>query len=449
MAQTNNSNSSDVVATEIGVVLLLQVPRTNDKKELAAEQMFASLYGLLIIPPQGRFKPATRERLSFEIAVIHKRIGFYVWIPTYLKDYVEEQIYAQYPTVQISEVPDYTMNPDAGFETILSTELKLHGPDVLPIKTFQSFEVDPLAAITATLAKFDETEEAWLQVVMRPAPSNWHRKSEKYIAKVRGGGNKTSMTGLMSALWAPPETKTEAAKPTEYEQVRAKGAEEKSQKLAFEANVRILYRGNVPLQQARLRMQSIIASYKQFNTTYLNGFEQKRITEGAAIPSLYRARLFDKSGFIFNIEEVATLYHLPHTTVETPYILWASSQTAEPPARNTVAMSALWLLPTSGAITPCSVSAELTAGGISTLLGKPVWVNPVCWNFSQFPIFIARMDLPSLIRMVTMLRTYSAASRPIVPATLFTLIRLIPISLWRSTQWKLMIRSFGRTLPQN
>jgi hypothetical protein len=332
MAQTNNSNSSDVVATEIGVVLLLQVPRTNDKKELAAEQMFASLYGLLIIPPQGRFKPATRERLSFEIAVIHKRIGFYVWIPTYLKDYVEEQIYAQYPTVQISEVPDYTMNPDAGFETILSTELKLHGPDVLPIKTFQSFEVDPLAAITATLAKFDETEEAWLQVVMRPAPSNWHRKSEKYIAKVRGGGNKTSMTGLMSALWAPPETKTEAAKPTEYEQVRAKGAEEKSQKLAFEANVRILYRGNVPLQQARLRMQSIIASYKQFNTTYLNGFEQKRITEGAAIPSLYRARLFDKSGFIFNIEEVATLYHLPHTTVETPYILWASSQTAEPPA---------------------------------------------------------------------------------------------------------------------
>jgi hypothetical protein len=35
---------------------------------------------------------------------------------------------------------------------------------------------------------------------------------------------------------------------------------------------------------------------------------------------------------LLNIEEVATLYHLPHTNVETPYILWALSQTAEPPA---------------------------------------------------------------------------------------------------------------------
>src|SRR3954463_12220783 len=82
------------------VVLLLQVPRTNDKKELAAEQMFASLYGLLTIPAKGLFKTTLRERLSFEIAVIGKRIGFYVWVPEYLKSFVEEQIYAQYPSVQ-------------------------------------------------------------------------------------------------------------------------------------------------------------------------------------------------------------------------------------------------------------------------------------------------------------------------------------------------------------
>ena len=92
-----------------GVVLLLQVPRTNDKKELAAEQMFASLYGLLTIPTQKLLSPVKRERLSFEIAALEKRIGFYVWVPNYLKGYVEEQIYAQYPMVQISEVPDYAM----------------------------------------------------------------------------------------------------------------------------------------------------------------------------------------------------------------------------------------------------------------------------------------------------------------------------------------------------
>jgi hypothetical protein len=331
MAHMTTGQKEAPIAVEKGVVLLLQVPRTNDKKELAAEQMFASLFGLLTIPAKGLFNATIRERISFEIAVINKRIGFYVWVPDYLKVFVEEQIYAQYPTVQISEVPDYTLSNDETFETTLLTELKLHGPEVLPIKTFQSFEVDPLASITATLAKFEEDEEAWIQLLVKPAAANWHKQSEKYIAKVHGG-SKSSMTGLMSALWTPPETKTETAKPAEYEQVRAKGAEEKSQKLAFETSVRIAYRGNVPTPQARLRMQSIIASYKQFNTTYLNGFEQRKIALDPRMLAQYRTRTFNKRGFIFNIEEVATLYHLPHTTVETPYILWASSQTAEPPA---------------------------------------------------------------------------------------------------------------------
>src|SRR6185312_8918885 len=160
----------------------------------------------------------------------------------------------------------------------------------------------------ATLAKFEADEEAWVQLLIRPAASNWHKRSERYIAKVHGGGSKSTMTGLVGALWAPPEVKTESAKPAEYEQVRAKGAEEKSQKLAFETSVRIAYRGNVPSQQARLRMQSIVASYKQFNSTYLNGFEPRKITTDPKLLAQVRARTFNKRGFIFNIEEVATLY---------------------------------------------------------------------------------------------------------------------------------------------
>ena len=164
MARSTSATTKPQEASDRGVVLLLQVPRTNDKKELAAEQMFASLYGLLTIPAHGLFATTIRERISFEIAVIGRRIGFYVWVPTYLKGYVEEQMYAQYPSVQISEVDDYAMTADGSFKSVLATEMKLAGPEVLPIKTFQSFEVDPLAAITATLAKFDADEEAWVQL---------------------------------------------------------------------------------------------------------------------------------------------------------------------------------------------------------------------------------------------------------------------------------------------
>jgi len=362
MAKSPNP-SDDSVRDDNGVVLLLQVPRTNEKKELAAEQMFASLHGLLTIPQPGLLKSALRERLSFEIAVRSKRIGFYVWVPNYLKSYVEEQIYAQYPTVHISEVEDYAAyDPERKFSAQLVTELKFVGHSALPIKTFQSFEVDPLAAITATLAKFTEQEEAWLQLLIRPAASNWHRSSERYVASIKGGSG-TSTKGLMSLLWKPPEVKTEAAKLSDYQTTRASAAEEKTQKLAFETQLRVVYQGNTSEQQAKLQMQSIIASYKQFNSTYLNGFEAKRVTDDPFLVAHYRSRAFNRAGFICNIEEVATLYHLPHTNVETPYILWATTQTAEPPANVPVI--------TSEAGDTLSPIAATNFRGHNTMFGLP------------------------------------------------------------------------------
>ncbi len=93
----------------------------------------------------------------------------------------------------------------------------------------------------------------------------------------------------------------------------------------------MVYAGNTSEPEARMRLQSIIASYKQFNTTYLNGFAGRFIDSKPTHIAAYTQRKLDKS-FICNIEEVASLYHLPHTNVETPNILWANATTAEPPA---------------------------------------------------------------------------------------------------------------------
>ena len=362
MQITRNKNPKES-PEDAGVVLLLQVPRANEKKELAAEQMFASLHGLLTMPSQSLLGGAKRERVSFEIAVRQKRIGFYVWVPNYLKSYVEEQIYAQYPTVHISEVEDYALyREEEHYPTQLVTELKFVGHNALPIKTFQSFEVDPLAAITATLAKFADDEEAWLQLLVRPAPNNWHKQSEHYIASIKGQGG-LSTKGLLGALWAPPEAKVEAPKLTDAETTRASAAQEKSQKLAFETQLRIVYRGNTHKQQAQLQMQSIIASYKQFNSTYLNGFEAKRVADDPFLVAHFRSRAFNRSGFICNIEEIATLYHLPHTNVETPFILWATSQTAEPPANLPIVTAE-----TQGELSPV---AATNFRGHNTMFGMP------------------------------------------------------------------------------
>ena len=321
------------ITGEPGTVLLLQVPRTNDKKELAAEQMLASLHGLLHGNRHSLFgSQATRERISFEIAVKNRRIGFYVWVPAELKSFVEEQIYAQYPTVHISEVEDYTMSEHTQPVSQLSAEILLTAPNPLPIKTFPSFEVDPLASITATLAQFSEDEEAWIQVVIRPAMDGWHKKSERYAAKVRGSG--ITMPGLATALWTPPEGGSGSGTPkvSESQSIRARAAEEKSQKLAYELSIRVVYMGQTSPTQARMRLQAITASFKQFNTTYLNGFMQKILGSDQKYVETYRQRLVGRNYLICNIEEVASLYHLPHTNVETPNILWSNAKTAEPPA---------------------------------------------------------------------------------------------------------------------
>ncbi len=315
---------------EGGSVLLLQVPRTNEKKELAAEQLFASLHGLLLTAEKRQFRSIVRDEVSFEIAVQQKRIGFYVWVPDHLKSFVQEQIYAQYPSVYISEIPDYTLDNSQTYSTQLAAELHLSAHEALPIKTFPSFEVDPLAAITAALAQFDDTEEAWLQVVLRPAKDNWYKKSEQYAGKMRT--SKTSHRGTLGVLWTPPVDSSSVPKLAEHESAQASAAEEKSHKMAYEVALRIIYRGNSSPGQAKMRVQAIAASFKQFNTTYLNGFTYKFLGDDQKFVDRFRERKFIHQGFVCNIEEIASLYHLPHTNVETPNILWASAITAEPPA---------------------------------------------------------------------------------------------------------------------
>jgi hypothetical protein len=316
----------NIDSEEKGSVLLLQVPRTNDKKELAAEQLFASLHGLLQ-STESTFKSSHNEKVSFEIAVKNKRIGFYVWVPDHLKSFVQDQVYAQYPSVQISEVPDYTQS-DEQAQSQLVAELKLTANEALPIKTFPSFEVDPLAAITAALAQFDDDEEAWLQFILGPAPEQWYKKSERYAQGLRGQTSRSLLTTVLA-----PESKPAAApKLAEYQSTQASAAEEKSHKLAYELTLRVVYRGKTAMPQARMRLQAITASFKQFNTTYLNGFVPKYLGSTDSLVGQYRLRSFSRNSFVLNIEEIASLYHLPHTNVETPNILWASAKTAEPPA---------------------------------------------------------------------------------------------------------------------
>lgn len=337
----NNRRIKEIEAVESSL-LVIEIPKANDKSELAAEQLFASLHGILRDRRELQKSGGIQEHLSFEVASVRGQIRFYAWVPKTLQSFVEGQIYSQYPSVQIHEADEDYVAHERHHSVVHTAEIELTDTQYLPIKTFQSFEVDPLAGITGTLAKLENTEEElWVQVLARPIPDSWHKESDKWIAAVKSGRlnplsgfNASWLSSMFAALWKPPELSDGDGGPeiSERNKTRIAEAEKKAAKLGYQVKIRLAYLGE-STANARLRMQAIVGTFKQYNSTNLNGFKMKNASFEKESLGAYRNRLFTDNGFILNIEELASVFHLPHTNVETPNIVWASTKTAEPPAK--------------------------------------------------------------------------------------------------------------------
>jgi len=339
-----NYKKIDEVNTPFESVLLaLEIPRTNDKSELAAEQLFASLHGILRDKNELKFNKGIQEHISFEIASVNGQIRFYVWVPKTLRSFVEGQIYSQYPTVQIHEAEEDYVTHESNHQVIYSSEMDLTDSEMLPIKTFQNFEVDPLAGITGALAKLESTgQEIWIQILARPIADDWHKESDNWIKAIKNGGSSSSfgsgiswLGDLIKAFWQPPEQGigiSPVREISDRDRTRIAEAEKKATKLGYRVKIRIAYLGTNNTE-AQLRMQAIVGTFKQFNSTNLNGFKMSNATFSKDKINSYRNRSFNDRGFILNIEELASVFHLPHTNVETPNVVWASSKNAEPPSK--------------------------------------------------------------------------------------------------------------------
>ncbi len=326
------------------VLLMMEIPKDNDKKELAAEQLFASLHGILRDANELKNSGGVQEHLSFEIASSGNQIRFFVWVPKVLQSFVEGQIYSQYPSVQIYRMKEDYVDRRAKYPVAYSAEVALTENEALPIKTFESFEVDPLAGITGTLAKLNPNggEELWIQILTRPVADSWHQKTDAWVKSVKAGKTWDFFhldwqwfAQIIAALWRPPEGGSEQpikVELSERDKTRVAKAEEKATKLGYEVKIRLAYVGQDEVN-AKLNMQALVGTFKQFNSTNLNGFKMLGGTFEKAALDAYKERQFTDNGFILNISELASVYHLPHTNVETPNIVWASSKTAEPPAK--------------------------------------------------------------------------------------------------------------------
>jgi hypothetical protein len=299
------------------VVLRITTPHDNDKTPQAAEQLYASLYGML----RGRSK--SLHHFSLEIVAGSYGIYFLAVINKRYQQFLENQIYAQYPDAQIKQIQDYTGGLMSSGKKMAAIELGLAKDFYLPIKTFKSFEVDPLASITSAISKLEGDQEVFIQYVVRPIDNSWQEAGRRKINSRKG---KEDSEGKKVTL--------EAGETGELKEIELKSA-----KLGFQFIIRILAQSGDQLTSERI-LEDVEASFKQFETGVYNSISAKKSGSGLLstilgrrsqetmdVRSKYMNRLLDEmSTDIVNIEELASLYHLPNVTVEVARIAWSRSR---------------------------------------------------------------------------------------------------------------------------
>ncbi len=309
------------------VFLKISIPKDNDKSPLAAEQMFASLYGIL----RGRKK--SLHHFSLEIVAGSYGIYFIAVINKRYQKFLENQIYAQYPNAQIEKIKDYSIgliNPKLqkkgkyGAKVSVFSEIGLAEDFFLPIRTFPNFEVDPLASIASAISKLEKGQQAFIQIVVRPVDNSWQKTGRSFVNKRK---QRTDDEGKKIAL--------ESGESEELKEI-----EQKSSKLGFQFIIRVNAQADDKVSATRI-LEDIEASFKQFETGQFNRLAKSdsgdtklfhRIFGRRAHQKLHFKQKFvkrllnEKSDDIINIEELASLYHLPNNTVEIPNIAWAKSK---------------------------------------------------------------------------------------------------------------------------
>jgi len=316
------------------------------KEEISkAEGLFTSIGGLRAQKGLKKWFLGRNDHFAFEIIAHAKVIAFYMVAPREYQTYLEQQLHAIYPEAVIEEVADYNIFTPQG--SIVAAMLKTKLSYVLPLKTYQKNETDPLNSVINAMSKVAENEGLAVQYLARSARGGWHSKARSVVQKANKTGSLKEALGsskLGSALQTvnefggalktnkPEDPNKQQRRLTAKEEEIVKGIEEKSSKAGVEVNIRIVASAQNEAR-ARLLLNQTAASFSQYNYfEYGNSLAVSSAGRSATMVRDFIFRRFkDERSFVANTEEMASLFHLPLKDAETPNILWLTAKQSAAP----------------------------------------------------------------------------------------------------------------------
>jgi len=311
------------------------------KEQVAvAESIFAALGGL---KPEHGLKAwlyGRRDAIAFEIVAHEKLVTFYVTAPRKITEFFEQQLHAQYSDAYIEEVTDYNMFSPTG--VVVGGYLTLKRQSAFPLKTYKELEVDPLNALTNALSKVNEGDGLVVQFIVRPVHHHWRAFGMKIVKHMQEGMNlEEAMRGGSSPTKGWFGTKESFEKQREKRKERKlsaaetkmlEGIENKLSKAGLEVNVRVVACAQTPTA-AEMYLNNVIQAFGQYNIyEYGNSFSKNIPRSKKGVIEGFIFRTFSEGHrMVLSTEELASLWHLPLPTTDTPNIRWMLARTAPAP----------------------------------------------------------------------------------------------------------------------
>lgn len=275
-----------------------------------------------------------QEYISLEYVAHKQEIYFYIVIPKHSKVLVEKQILGFYGDAFIEETEE--VNIFEGRSVVCGEILKLKKPDHFPIRTYQKLESDSMNSILSAFGKLGEDESGVIQILLQPVDDDWQDTIKKLIRKSEKKSHGQSHFSLNPLHWISGFIDFFANNPSEESGAHENSEKdedpidedglmkEKVKKTGYRTKIRIITTGN-DQEHVHAELSNLISAFSQFASPTYNKFKAVKRKSLSLLVRHYIFRQFAwwQKSPIMNSEELATLFHFPHSKYnKQPEIRW-------------------------------------------------------------------------------------------------------------------------------
>lgn len=304
------------------------------------EQLLASLKSLYSHSIRSWF--LGQDYISLEYVAHKQEIFFYIVVPRRAKILVEKQITGLYPDAFVEETDEVNIFAQ---RTIAKWEiLRLAKPFEFPIRTYQKLESDSMNGILSSLGKLSENESSVVQILLRPVDDDWQERIKKQIKHLEKHKKHSYFSWnpldwirvFVDLIIRDPEDvlKENSDHQEDTESIDDEGLmKEKVKKTGYSVVIRVITTGNDEAL-VEWQMENILSAFSQFASPAYNRFKKIKYKSLDLLVRNYIFRQFSwiQREDIMNSEEVATIFHFPHSRYnKQPEIKWQNFKIVKAP----------------------------------------------------------------------------------------------------------------------